>query len=123
MKKQMLLLLSLTVAFACTVHAQMGRMAGPQYNSAMAKLFGDNPAFSADIEIQTVSSEQSMTMPGKMFVDAGKSRFEMNFSDAKGAQMTAGVGQHMKAMGMDKTVTIARPDTKMTYMIFPGLSA
>jgi hypothetical protein len=29
----------------------------------------------------------------------------------------------MKAMGMDKTITITRPDTKTVYLIYPGLTA
>ena len=123
MKKLTLALLVSTLAATGAVHAQMGRSMGPHYNSAMAKLFGDNPTFSADIEIQSTGSKQTMTMPGKMFVDTGKSRFEMNFSDARGGEMSPGMGEHMKAMGMDKTVAISRPDTKMTYTIFPGLSA
>lgn len=59
-----------------------------------------------------------MTMPGKMAFDSGKSRFEVSLSDAGGKQ-----AEQMKAMGMDKTITISRPDTKTAYMIFPGLSA
>src|SRR4051812_28737650 len=101
MKKLTLALLVSTFALTGSVHAQMGRSVGPNYNGAMAKLFGDNPTFSADIEIQSASSpQQATTMPGKMFVDAGKSRFEMNFSDAKGGQMSPGVAEHMKTMGM-----------------------
>jgi hypothetical protein len=64
-----------------------------------------------------------MTMPGKIAYDSGNSRFEMNLSDAKGGQMPPGAAEHMKAMGMDKTVTITRGDKKATYLVYPGLSA
>jgi len=120
MKKLTLTLFAFSLVFTSSLYAQMGRMSGPAYNSAMAKLFGDNPAFSADIEIQTGSG---MTMPGKMTVGSGKSRFEMNISEAKGGQMSPATAEHMKAMGMDKTITISRPDTKVVYIIYPGLSA
>ena len=33
------------------------------------------------------------------------------------------MAEHMKAMGMDRTVMISRPDTKTSYMVYPGLSA
>src|SRR6185503_18299628 len=113
MKKTTLALLAFTVALAGSVQAQMGRMPGPGYSSAMAKLFGDNPSFSADIEIQSsASAEQSTSIPGKMMVDSGKARFEMNLADAKG-QMSPETAARMKAMGMDKTVTISRPDLKL----------
>lgn len=37
--------------------------------------------------------------------------------------MPAGTIEHMKAMGMDKTITISCPETKTAYLIYPGLSA
>ena len=97
-------------------------MSGPKFNAAIAKLFGDNKAFSADVEFH-ISGDQEMTMPGKMAFDSGKSRFEMNLSDAKGSKMPPGTAERMKAMGMDQTVVISRPDTKTSYMVYPGLTA
>lgn len=124
MKKQTLVLLASIITLACSVHAQPGRMGGPRFSGAMAKLFGDNTTFSADVEFQmTMSAQQSMSMPGKISFDAGKSRFEMNLSDAKGSQMSPGLAEHMKAMGMDQTIVISRPDAKVVYMIYPGLTA
>jgi hypothetical protein len=124
MKTPTLALLAFTVALAGSVQAQMGRMPGPNYNSTMAKLFGNNPTFSADVEVQSGDSAQSSTtIPGKMIVDGGKSRFEMNLADAKGGHITPDTAQRMKAMGMDKTVSISRPDLKLAYIIYPGLSA
>ena len=124
MKKLTLAVLSLSLVLAGSVYGQMGRVPGPAYNSAMAKLFGDNTAFSADVEIQSGSSDdKQMTLPGKMIVDATKSRFEMNLGDAKGGRMSPSAAQQMKAMGMDKTITISRPDLKQVYMIYPGMTA
>ena len=124
MKKHTLAILSFSLVVAGSVYAQMGRMPGPAYNSAMAKLFGDNKAFSADVEIQSATSDQSQTsMPGKMMVDAGKSRFEMNLADAKGTRMAPSTVEQMKSMGMDKTVAISRPDLKLNYLVYPGLSS
>jgi hypothetical protein len=116
-----------------TVHAQMGGMGGaqrgggqgPQISAAMAKLFGDHSAFSASMESQVKMSTSGdpMSIPGKMAYDAGKFRFEMNLTEMKGSQLPPQAAAQMKAMGMDNMVTISRPDRKMSYIIYPGLTA
>src|SRR5215472_14910133 len=99
-KKSLVTLVSIST-LASSLLAQPGRMSGPSFSGPMAKLFGDNTTFSADLEIQVVASgDQNMTMPGKIDFDSGKSRFEMNLSDAKGVNMPPGMADQMKAMGM-----------------------
>src|ERR1041385_6673909 len=124
MKKQTLFLLTSVLAVACSLQAQpMMRGNGPKFTGSMAKLFGDNSSFTANVENQIDSaSAQAMTMPGKLAFDSGKSRFEMNLADAKGGQMQ-GAAEHMKAMGMDRMVMISRPDKKLTYQVYPGMTA
>jgi hypothetical protein len=116
----------LSVAVLCSTliaaYAQPG-MRGPQFGGSMSKLFGDNSAFSATVEMQMKMGEQDMTMPGKISFDSGKSRFEMAMSDAKGSQMPPGSAEHMKAMGMDRIVTVSLPDKKLSYMIYPDMQA
>lgn len=125
MKTPKLVVLISAIALTASVYGQPGgHMMGPTFGGSLSKLFGDNSAFSADIEIQAaVSADQNMKMPGKFAFDSGKSRFEMNLANAKGGGMTPQVVQQMKSMGMDQTVMISRPDTKTAYMIYPGLSA
>jgi hypothetical protein len=125
MKKQPLVLLVSMLAFVYSLHAQPGgAMSGPHLYGGVAKLFGDNPVFSADVEFQTTGpNQQPMTMPGKIAFDTGKSRFEMNVIDSNGGQMSPAYAEHIKAMGMDRTVIITRPDLKITYIAYPGLSA
>jgi hypothetical protein len=90
-----------------------GAPGGPQLGGAMSKLFGDNQAFSAALEMQvTDKSGNPITMPGKLSFDAGKSRFEVNLADMKGGQLPTNAAAQMKSMGMDQMVTIARPDKK-----------
>ena len=110
-------------------HAQMGPHGGmggpsqgPNFGGAMAKLFGDNSSFSANMEMQ-VAGNQPITMPGKIYVSDGKSRFEMDMTEMKGHQMPPDAAAHMKAMGMDKMVTISLPEAKATYMIYPNMKA
>ncbi len=95
----------------------------PQINAAMAKLFGDNQAFSANIDMSIKMRNDTMSLPGKIAFDNLKSRFEMNLSDAKGGSFPPGMADQMKSMGMDRMVVISRPDQKSTYMVYPGLRA
>ena len=90
---------------------------GPQFGGSTAKLFGNNPSFSATMEVRGESSageSHANAMTGKIAVDQGKSRFEMN---------TAAMDPHMKAMGMDQMIMVSRPDKKVSYMLFPSWQA
>src|SRR5256885_4944465 len=97
MKKLSLLLLPTLLSLQ--VQAQPGRRGdmgmgatpqGPGLSGSTAKLFGDNTSFSANLEMQTSSGEKSetMTMPGKIAFDQGKSRFDMDLSQVKGGMMS-----------------------------------
>ena len=127
-KLHLLTTLLLTVLGLIPALAQPGRLPGPprgaQFDAVTCKLFGSHQAFSTTIEIQTSGGrEGDVTMPGKISLDAGKSRFEMNLSEVKGGKMPAGAAQHMKAMGMDSMIAITRPDLKLTYVVYPGLQS
>ena len=101
-----------------------GGPGGPHLAGATSKLFGNNQAFSATLEMQvTDKSGKPMTMPGKIAFDTGKSRFEINISDMKGGQMPPNAAAQMKAMGMDQIVTISLPEKKVAYLIYPGLQS
>jgi hypothetical protein len=99
----------------------MGGPQGPDMGGAMAKVFGENSAFTARMEMQTDGMPKGMTMGGKMTCDSGKSRYEMDLSEAAG--MKGDGAAQMKAMGMDKMTIISRPDKKVSYMVYPGMQA
>jgi hypothetical protein len=104
--------------------AQIGpRTPGPSFGGAMDKLFGANQTFSATLEFQGGGPNGATTMPGKFCFDTGKSRFEINMSEAHGSQMQPGAMAQMKAMGMDQIITISRPDLKLSYLVYPGLNS
>lgn len=124
MKKLSLILILSAMTFVSAVEAQPGVMGGPSFGGSIVRLFGGNSAFSADLEIQvTAGGKQMLSMPAKLAFDGGKSRFDTDMTAAKGGQMSPAVAEHLKAMGMTRTVTISRPDTKATYQIFPDLTA
>jgi hypothetical protein len=130
MKIKSVALWAATFGFAlASAHAQFGGQAGGsqgmRFNGAMAKLFGDNANFSADVsmEMKGGSLTDAVTMPGKLAVGDDKSRFEMDATQIKSARMSESALAQMKAMGMDKMVMISRPDTKTSYLIYPTLKA
>ena len=123
MKKLFLLTVTLTGLSLTPAFAQFGRTpSGPSFDGATAKLLGEHSAFTANLEFQTIeSSGGTVTMPGKIAFDTGKSRFEMNLSEIKGGKMPPNAAAHMKAMGMDTMYSVARPDKQLTYVVYPGL--
>ncbi len=116
-------LLSASAQFGGRPGGGMGGPQGPQFSGSIAKLFGDNSAFSAGLEVQMQGNNMNMTLPGKMAYDQGKSRFEMDMSEMKGGQIPPETVDHMKSMGMDKMTTITIPDKKSVFLIYPGMQA
>jgi hypothetical protein len=125
MKKHLLLTTTVLCCALTPAFAQFGREpSGPKFDTAMAKLFGDNTAFSAGLEFNVKQpSDDTITMPGKITYDTGKARFEMNLSDAKGTKMPPQAAAQMKSMGLDQLVTLTRPDKSVVYLIYPGLNS
>jgi hypothetical protein len=119
------LVLTLCLAFF-TAHAQFGGggASGPDFSGAMSKLFGENTAFSSDVEVEAKGGPTGdMNMPAKISYLDGKSRFELNLSEMKGANLPPQAMEQMKQMGMDKLTTISIPDEKLVFMIYPSLKA
>lgn len=109
-----------------TAHAQLFGGPGsstPDFSGAMKKLFGDNPNFTATLEMQVKGDSSDMTMPGKMSCSDGKSRFEMDMTEAKGPKAKPADMARIKEMGMDKMVMITLPEKKLSYLIYPGLES
>lgn len=110
---------------AVSARAQFGPGAGKglSLSGSTAKLFGENKAFTGSMELQAISPQGPVTVPGKIFFLDGKARFEMDMAETKSPAIPPGAGAQMKAMGMDKITMISRPDKKVSYMVYPGLQA
>src|SRR5437867_11472074 len=90
----------------------------------LSKLSGDVTAFSAKMEMQVFDKNQKekISTPFDFALLDNKVRVEldvtrMNNLDAPGAAAS------LKQLGMDKVITLIRPDKKANYMIFPGLQS
>jgi hypothetical protein len=108
-----------------SAHAQPGAApGGPNFSGPMGKLFGNNQSFSARVEIQNADGAgNTITMPGKISFDAGKSRFELNMTEVQSKQIPPSASAQMKSMGLDQMVMVARPDKKVAYLIYPGVQS
>lgn len=88
------------------------------------KLFGSNAAFTARAEIKTSGNAgMDMTMTMNFAVDGKKTRSEVNMADMKSESIPPDAIANMKQMGIDRVVSIVRPDQKLLYLIYPGMKA
>lgn len=116
-----------TVVFIliCTpgIEAQMpGGATG--MNTALLKLFGKNNNFSLKADMRMlVASKELMSLKFDMAVLNGKLRVDVDVADAKGDIMTPEQIAQMKAMRMDRSSSILRPDKNLLYVVYPGLKA
>ena len=94
-------------------------------NAAMTKLFGDVTAFSARTEVRMLDKQdkESMRMTMNFALLDGKMRAEIDLAQIKTADMPPEAAASLKQMGMDKMVSIVRPDRKSTLVVYPSLSA
>jgi hypothetical protein len=132
MNKQRLLAAALGLCLVpITTHAQFGprfgasaAAAGPSLAGPIAKLFGENTAYTATMELQTTDPKnaQATVMPGKLSYLDGKSRMELDMTQIKSPGMPAQTAQ-LKAMGLGEMIAISRPDKKVFYLVYPGIQS
>lgn len=125
MKKPLLLLSLVTLAFSLAPAPAQPGPRGPHFDASLSKLFGDNSAFSATLDFQTknAATGETMSMPGKLAFQDGKARFEMDLTQVRSGSIPPEAAEQMKAMGMGNMILISRPDKKFVYMIYPGMKA
>ncbi|MST94250.1 MAG: DUF4412 domain-containing protein [Pedosphaera sp.] len=123
MKKTLLTLL-LSV-FGATVFAQPAGPGASGINAALLSFFGDAKAFSSKADVRVIDSagKEKVRIPMQMFVLDGKMRAEMDLSQMKGGDMPPEAVFMLKQTGMDKMVTVVRPDKQLTLILYPGLQA
>jgi hypothetical protein len=131
--KTHLSLLAITLGITlATVHAQpipgvpTGQARpGPEFNGYLPKFFADNPAYTANLEFHSypATSGNAVTVQGKIAYLNGRTRFEMNMSDAGDANLPRQDASSLTQMGMNTMIAISCPDRKVNYFIYPGMKA
>ena len=91
----------------------------------MTRLFGDIKAFSslAEVKLLDSSGAETMAVPAAFSMVDGKVRAEIDLSRARSKEMSPEIAASIKQMGLDKMVSVIRPDKKMTLFIYPSLRA
>jgi hypothetical protein len=110
------------VAFMAAAQGPQGQV--PGLGAAMTKLFGDNQAFSAQATatILDADGKQSMKMPMNYAVLDGRIRTEVDMTQVQ-SKALEGTAASLKQMGMDRTVSIVRPDQQKQLIIYPSMRA
>ena len=119
-----IVLMALALVLGVSARAQFASMTPDTgLNTAMLKLFGTNTAFSSEADVRMVDNSRGETMrlPMSMATLDGKIRVELDLSKVKSKDLTPEVAASLKQIGMDKMVSIVRPDKKMTLVIYPSL--
>jgi hypothetical protein len=95
------------------------------FNASIMALFGGHKQFSGKVELRVTDGKGSevMSMPSSYIVSNGKIRQESDMTLAKMAMLQPQMIQQMKALGLDRTVALVRPDKKTLSMLYPGLKS
>ena len=90
---------------------------------ALLKLFGKNNNFTvrAEFTMFDASQQKLMSVIADMAVSNGKMRAEVDMSTIKSKMVSAEMIAQEKAAGLDRAVSIMRPDKRKLYLIYPGL--
>jgi hypothetical protein len=108
-----------------TFAQQMPGASSPGLNSALTKLFGPHTAFTAKSDVRVLDNAQKEAM--KLSMDFamldGKMRAEVDVTQMIGKAIPPGSADTLKQMGMDRVISIIRPDKKEMFVIYPGLQS
>jgi hypothetical protein len=105
--------------------AQLPQANVPGLDAALTRLFGSNNAFTATATARLLDEKETetMSMPMSYALLDGKIRSEVDMTQVKSKQMPAEAGATFKQMGMDKMVSIVRPDKQMQFIVYPTARA
>jgi hypothetical protein len=98
---------------------------GTGVNAAFVKLFGSVGGFTAKAETKVLdrSQNQLVRMPMEFASLDGKVRLDIDLSQVQSKDFTPSTLATLKQAGMDRLVSILRPDRKVTYLIYPGVQS
>lgn len=113
------------VGFVWSASGQGLPGSAPGVNAALSRLFGPHTNFSATADVRVLDKDQqeNMSLVMDFAMLDGKLRAEVDLAKAKGRQFSPQLAAQMEQMGMGQVVSIARPDQKTIYLVYPGLKS
>jgi hypothetical protein len=119
--------LFLAVTLACFTASALAQGGSPSsgINATMLKMFGGIKAFTARAEARLLDGSQKeiSAMPMNMAMRDNMLRAEMDLSQVKGGSIPPEAAGMLKQAGMDRMVTVVRPEKKATVIMYPGLQS
>jgi hypothetical protein len=116
--------LSLLVLSGSAAVAQAPSGGAPtSINNAFVKLFGAAGAFTAKAEALVLdqSQQETVRMPMDFAVLDGKVRLEIDMALMQGKDLPADTVAKLKQAGMDRVISVFRPDKKATCVMYPSV--
>ena len=103
-----------------TALAQMPDVGG--VDSAMIKLFGNNPSFTAQADVRVMNSNHVvwLQMPSVFAAADAKLRVDVDLKRVKSRMLNPAALNMLTQAGMDRVTSVIRPDRKATFIIYPG---
>jgi hypothetical protein len=126
LKARLPVALSLAVLAASAAVAQAPSGGAPtSINSAFVKLFGTTGPFTAKVEAQVLdpSQKETVRLPMDFALLDGKVRLEIDLARMQGKDLPASTITGLKERGMDRVISVFRPDKKATYVMYPGIQS
>jgi hypothetical protein len=126
LKARLPVALSLAVLAASAAVAQAPSGGAPtSINSAFVKLFGTTGPFTAKVEAQVLdpSQKETVRLPMDFALLDGKVRLEIDLARMQGKDLPATTITGLKERGMDRVISVFRPDKKATYVMYPGIQS
>jgi hypothetical protein len=100
----------------------LGPQGGMSISPATARLFGENAAFTANMEMEaTMGAQSKILMPSRLAFDLGKSRMDMDLTNLRGSAVTPDALTQVRQLGMAQMTMISRPDKQLVYLVFPTI--
>jgi len=97
----------------------------PGLNAALVRLLGDHQAFTARLRIRMTDGQGKETLdaPMQFALLDGKMRGELDITKMKSRDLPALAATAAKSVGMEKVVTLVRPDRQETYLLYPAFQS
>ena len=94
-------------------------------NVAFTKLFGATKAFTAKVETHVIDPYRQVLvrMPMDFAALESKVRLDINLAQIQSKDFSAADLAKLKQAGLDRLVSVFRPDKKATYVIYPGVQS
>ena len=91
-------------------------------NTAFLKLFGAVGAFTAKVDTQVFDAyqQQKVRLVMDFAVSEGKVRIEISLAQMQSKDLPPSKVTELKESGMERIISLFRPDKKVTYIVYPG---